>query len=71
MLVDLIAQDTLDIRIAVKDTAGIYHDKLGILKDFEGNVVIFYGSANSSLSGYQTKLIRSLGSPDNSVPSEA
>ena len=54
VLVDLIAQDTLDIRIAVTDTAGIYHDKLGILKDFEGNVVIFYGSANSSLSGYQT-----------------
>ena len=54
VLVDLIAQDTLDIRIAVTDTAGIYHAKLGILKDFEGNVVIFYGSANSSLSGYQT-----------------
>lgn len=54
VLVDLIAQDTLDIRIAVTDTAGIYHDKLGVLKDFEGNVVIFYGSANSSLSGYQT-----------------
>ena len=54
VLVDLIAQDTLDIRIAVTDTTGIYHDKLGILKDFEGNVVIFYGSANSSLSGYQT-----------------
>jgi len=53
VLVDLIAQGTLDIRIAITDTVGIYHDKLGILEDFNGNVVVFYGSANSSASGYQ------------------
>lgn len=53
ILVDLIAQETLDIRIAVTDTVGIYHDKLGILEDFNGDVVVFYGSANSSASGYQ------------------
>lgn len=53
VLIDLIAQGTLDIRIAVTDTAGIYHDKLGILEDFDGNIVVFYGSANSSASGYQ------------------
>ena len=53
LLVDLIAQGTLDIRIAVTDTVGIYHDKLGILTDFTDDVVVFYGSANSSASGYQ------------------
>ena len=53
VLIDLIAKGTLDIRIAVTDTVGIYHDKLGILEDFNGNVVVFYGSANSSASGYQ------------------
>ena len=53
VLIDLIAQGTLDIRIAVTDTVGMYHDKFGILEDFNGNVVVFYGSANSSASGYQ------------------
>lgn len=54
VLIDLIAQNTLDIKIAVTNTAGIYHDKLGILQDFNGDTVVFYGSANSSVSGYQT-----------------
>lgn len=53
LLVALIANGTLDIKIAVTDTAGIYHDKLGILEDFDGNIVVFYGSANESLSGYK------------------
>lgn len=53
LLVALIANETLDIKIAVTDSAGIYHDKLGILEDFDGNTVVFYGSANESLSGYK------------------
>lgn len=53
LLATLIARGTLDIKIAVTDTLGIYHDKLGILEDFDGNVIVFYGSANSTLSGYQ------------------
>ena len=53
VLFDLIAQGTLDIRIAVTDTTGIYHDKLGILQDFSDDIVVFYGSANSSANGYQ------------------
>lgn len=53
LLAALIANGTLDIKIAVTQTAGIYHDKLGILKDFDGNTVVFYGSANESLSGYK------------------
>lgn len=53
LLAALIANGTLDIKIAVTRTAGIYHDKLGILEDFDGNTVVFYGSANESLSGYK------------------
>ena len=53
LLVALIANGTLDIKIAVTESTGIYHDKLGILEDFDGNTVVFYGSANESLSGYK------------------
>lgn len=53
LLVDLIAKGTLDIKIAVTDSSGMYHDKFGILEDFNGDAVVFYGSANSSINGYQ------------------
>jgi len=53
LLATLIANGTLDIKIAVTETVGIYHDKLGIVEDFDGNTVVFYGSANSSLNGYK------------------
>lgn len=54
LLATLIANGTLDIKIAVTETDGIYHDKLGILEDFDGNVIVFYGSANESFSGYKS-----------------
>lgn len=41
LLVDLIASGTLDIKIATLTSVGIYHDKLGIIKDFEGNAIVF------------------------------
>lgn len=53
LLVALIANETLDIKIAVTESIGIYHDKFGILEDFDGNLIVFYGSANASLSGYK------------------
>lgn len=53
LLAALIANDTMDIKIAVTQGTGIYHDKLGILEDFDGNTVVFYGSANSTASGYK------------------
>ena len=43
LLAALIANDTMDIKIAVTQGTGIYHDKLGILEDFDGNTVVFYG----------------------------
>lgn len=54
LLATLIANGTLDIKIAVTETGGIYHDKLGILEDLDGNVLVFYGSANESLGGYES-----------------
>lgn len=53
LLSNLIAQSVLDIKIAVlKDTVGIYHDKLGILTDDRNNTVVYYGSANFTKYGY-------------------
>lgn len=53
ILAELVARGTLDIKIAVTTTLGDYHDKLGILEDFDGNQIVFYGSANSSKNGYR------------------
>lgn len=56
-LCELISSGILDIKIAVlkgrESTGGMYHDKLGILHDFEGNTIAFYGSSNSSYGGYR------------------
>ena len=53
LLATLIANDTMDIKIAITNGTGIYHDKLGILEDFDGNTVVFYGSANATAGGYK------------------
>lgn len=53
LLASLIASNILDIKIAITKTVGDYHDKFGIMEDFEGNKVAFFGSANSSLNGYK------------------
>jgi DNA phosphorothioation system restriction enzyme len=50
-LVWLLSQGFLDIKLAVPKTRrqqGIYHEKLGVFTDLEGNVVAFTGSANES-----------------------
>ena len=53
-LYELVSNDILNIKIAcVKNDDGIYHDKLGILTDKNNNHVVFYGSANSSISAYK------------------
>ena len=53
LLSTLIARGILDIKIAITEGIGEYHDKLGLLQDQEGNTLAFFGSANSSLNGYQ------------------
>lgn len=52
MLLELVSKNYMDIKIAITKNAGMYHDKLGIIEDYEGNAIAFYGSANASYSGY-------------------
>ena len=52
ILAELIAKGYLEIKIATTNGLGIYHDKLGILEDLEGNKIVFYGSPNSSENAY-------------------
>lgn len=56
-LCELIKSNVLDIKIVVlkshEMSSGMYHDKLGILHDFDGNAIAFYGSPNSSYGGYK------------------
>ena len=54
LLCDLIRKGVLDIKIAITEDTGIYHDKLGVMKDFDGNTLVFYGSSNSSYAGYRS-----------------
>lgn len=53
LLSELIATGVLDIKIILMKGLGIYHDKLGIMEDFEGNKIVFFGSANSSWNAYK------------------
>ena len=51
MLANLIADGILDIRIAYtmdKSGMGMYHEKMGIIEDNEGNIIAFSGSNNES-----------------------
>ncbi len=53
LLASLIAEEILDIRIAYtedKNGIGMYHEKMGIIGDSEGNRVAFSGSMNESLT---------------------
>lgn len=52
-LANLIANGVLDIKIAFteKDSSvGMYHEKMGLISDTEGNTVAFSGSMNESLT---------------------
>lgn len=54
ILAHLIALNILDIKIAVPNSSsmGIYHEKLGIMKDSHDNFVVFSGSMNDSNNAY-------------------
>lgn len=50
----MIGEGLLDIKIAVLeegDSVGLYHEKIGVFEDREGNRVAFTGSANESAGG--------------------
>ena len=51
LLANLIADGVLDIKIAFTENekrAGLYHEKMGIISDAEGNTVAFAGSMNET-----------------------
>ena len=53
LLASLIAENILDIKIALLENnsgIGMYHEKMGIFEDKEGNKVAFSGSMNESLT---------------------
>ena len=52
----LISANRLNIKLAYrngKSTPGIYHEKLGIIKDSYGDFITFSGSANESISAHE------------------
>lgn len=52
-LANLIADDIMDIKIAFTEknnSVGMYHEKMGLITDNEGNTVAFSGSMNESLT---------------------
>lgn len=54
LLANLIAEGILDIKVAFKVNAssvGIFHEKIGIVIDSDGNKVAFTGSMNETYSG--------------------
>ena len=51
----LIATDQVDIRVALRQephTRDIYHEKIGIFSDTQGNIIAFSGSVNESYPAY-------------------
>lgn len=51
MLYSLVREKIVDVKIVVRRN-GIYHDKLALLEDFDGNIVACVGSNNETASGY-------------------
>ncbi len=52
-MVRLIQRDRMNIMVVdVDDQMGIYHDKIGLLEDSQGNKVLLVGSANESRNAY-------------------
>jgi superfamily II DNA or RNA helicase len=57
LLSNLIASGKLEIRIAFMETdntIGMFHEKLGLMHDLEGNVIAFSGSMNESENAFVT-----------------
>lgn len=53
ILATLVATGALEIKIAYRpEASGLYHEKIGIFKDEEGQTVSFLGSANETWNGW-------------------
>lgn len=54
LLIQLIGSGRMNVLVVdLEDESGIYHDKIGLLIDEEGNKVLFVGSPNESVGGYR------------------
>lgn len=51
ILAECIANDIIDFKVAVTKNLGAYHDKLGIIEDWDGNIIVFSGSSNETEFG--------------------
>ncbi len=55
-LATLIAHGVISIKIAFRpEGKGIYHEKIGVFKDQQGNIVSFKGSINESWNGWHDR----------------
>jgi len=52
LLAELLARGKLEIKVAVPQSGGIYHEKAGIFYDSEGNIIAFNGSGNETPGGW-------------------
>lgn len=56
LLAHLISNNILDIKIAIvadiENDQSIFHEKLGVMHDSEGNVISFSGSSNETYNGF-------------------
>lgn len=56
VLATLIAVGSLELKLAMRaDRKGLYHEKIGIFRDGDGNCVSFKGSANETWSGWDSR----------------
>lgn len=56
VLATLIAVGRLEVKLAIRPPShGLYHEKIGVFVDPEGNLVSFIGSANESWSGWHER----------------
>lgn len=53
ILYELVKEGIVDVKIVIKQ-GGMYHDKLAVLEDFDGNVIACVGSNNESEPGYDS-----------------
>ena len=55
LLVDLISNNQMNFMVVgVSDSIGMYHDKIGLLEDYNGDKVLFVGSPNESKNAYRS-----------------
>lgn len=47
----LIYEGKLEIKIAFTENNALYHEKFGLFEDFDGNTILFSGSANETAGG--------------------